>query len=167
MLNADTRTKRFTPAGPDHAQIAAAAGMADYIDMLYSHHYGKDANAGDAAHRGRSVCALQRAYEDKTLAPLLDWLRGRNDLRILGNDHTDTATSRVPTVALQTARPAAAIATDLAAHGVMAGAGDFYAVRTISALGCNPEVGVLRLSFVHYTSAGEVEQLIRGLDATL
>jgi selenocysteine lyase/cysteine desulfurase len=167
FFNADTRTKRFTPAGPDHAQIAAAAGMADYIDTLYSHHYGTDANAGDAAHRGRSVCALQRAYEDKTLAPLLDWLRGRNDVRILGNDHTDTATGRVPTVALHTARPAAAIATDLAAHGVMAGAGDFYAVRTIGALGCDPEAGVLRLSFVHYTSADEVEQLIRGLDATL
>ncbi len=167
FFNADTRTKRFTPAGPDHAQIAAAAGMADYIDTLYCHHYGTDANADDAAHRGRSVCALQRAYEDKTLAPLLDWLRGRNDVRILGNDHTDTDTGRVPTVALHTARPAAAIATDLVAHGVMAGAGDFYAVRTIGALGCDPEAGVLRLSFVHYTSADEVEQLIRGLDKTL
>ena len=167
FFNAEARTKRFTPAGPDHAQIAAAAGMADYIDTLYSHHYGTDASAGDAAQRGRSVCALQRAYEDKTLAPLLDWLRGRNDVRILGNDRNDTATGRVPTVALHTARPAAAIATDLAEHGVMAGAGDFYAVRTIGALGCDPEAGVLRLSFVHYTSADEVEQLIKGLDATL
>jgi selenocysteine lyase/cysteine desulfurase len=192
FFNAGARTKRFTPAGPDHAQIAAAAGMADYIDALYSHHYGADSHtadshigdsqgthsqgahsqggdskAHDAAHRGRSVCALQRAYEDKTLAPLLDWLRGRNDLRILGNDHIATATGRVPTVALHTNRPAAAIATDLAAHGVMAGAGDFYAVRTIGALGCDPEAGVLRLSFVHYTSADEIQQLIKGLDATL
>ena len=98
---------------------------------------------------------------------MLDWLRGRNDLRILGNDHIATATGRVPTVALHTNRPAAAIATDLAAHGVMAGAGDFYAVRTIGALGCDPEAGVLRLSFVHYTSADEIQQLIKGLDATL
>ncbi len=32
FFNADVRYKRLTPAGPDHAQIAACAGMADYID---------------------------------------------------------------------------------------------------------------------------------------
>ena len=31
-FNAGALTKRFTPAGPDHAQIAACAGIADYID---------------------------------------------------------------------------------------------------------------------------------------
>ena len=163
-FNAASRTKRFTPAGPDHAQIAAAAGMADYIDELYAHHFSQTV---DAAARARAVAQLQRAHEDLTLAPLLDFLRQRRDLRILGNDHIQTPTGRVPTVAIKTARPAAAIATDLEAHGVMAGAGDFYAVRTLAALGCDPDEGVLRLSFVHYTSVGEVDQLIKGLDATL
>lgn len=37
-FNGDTLTKRFTPAGPDHAQIAASAGIADYYDDLYAHH---------------------------------------------------------------------------------------------------------------------------------
>ena len=37
-FNADSLYKRFTPAGPDHAQIAASAGIADYIDDVYSHH---------------------------------------------------------------------------------------------------------------------------------
>ncbi len=35
-FNADTLYKRFTPAGPDHAQVAACAGMADYVDMWRS-----------------------------------------------------------------------------------------------------------------------------------
>ena len=39
-FNAGVRYKRFTPAGPDHAQIAASAGMADYVDDLYAHHFG-------------------------------------------------------------------------------------------------------------------------------
>ncbi|MDO7630397.1 MAG: aminotransferase class V-fold PLP-dependent enzyme, partial [Loktanella sp.] len=30
-FNGDTLYKRFTPAGPDHAQVAASAGMADYM----------------------------------------------------------------------------------------------------------------------------------------
>ena len=164
FFNADARTKRFTPAGPDHAQIAAAAGLADYIDTLYSHHFDTNDAAGA---RARAVVDLQRSHEVKTLAPLLEFLRSRNDVRILGNNHIQTSTGRVPTVALHAARPAEAIARDLADHGIMAGAGDFYAMRTIRALGCDPEEGVLRLSFVHYTTDAEVEQLMKGLDATL
>jgi len=164
FFNAAARTKRLTPAGPDHAQIAAAAGMADYIDALYAHHFGEN---DDTAARARAVAGLQRAHEDKTLAPLLEFLRCRNDVRILGNNHIHTPTSRVPTVAICAARPAEAIARDLADHGIMVGAGDFYAVRTIGALGCDPKEGVLRLSFVHYTTDAEVVQLMKGLDATL
>ena len=47
------------------------------------------------------------------------------------------------------------------------GAGDFYAVRTIGAMGCDAAAGVLRLSFVHYTTDAEVQQLMKGLDACL
>ena len=70
-------------------------------------------------------------------------------------------------MAVHATRPAEVIARDLADHGIMAGAGDFYAMRTIGALGCDPKEGVLRLSFVHYTTDTEVEQLMKGLDATL
>ncbi len=34
FFNSNYLNKRFTPAGPDHAQIAACVGMADYIDAL-------------------------------------------------------------------------------------------------------------------------------------
>ena len=164
FFNAGVRYKRFTPAGPDHAQVAACAGMADYIDALYAHHHDGEAAP---AQRARVVAALQRGHEDRTLAPLLDFLGNRNDVRILGSARVDGATGRVPTVALHTARPAEGVADTLAAHGVMAGAGDFYAVRTIGAMGCDANAGVLRLSFVHYTTDDEVTQLMKGLDACL
>ena len=164
FFNADARVKRFTPAGPDHAQVAAAAGMADYVDALYAHHVGGDA---DPAARARVVTEMKRTHEDGRLEPLLDFLGNRNDVRILGSGSLGTETGRVPTVALHTARPAAEVADALAGHGVMAGAGDFYAVRTIGAMGCDADEGVLRLSFVHYTTDGEVQQLMKGLDACL
>ena len=164
FFNAGARVKRFTPAGPDHAQIAAAAGMADYVDALYAHHFGGEA---DAAARTRAVTAMKRAHEDGRLSPLLDFLGNRNDVRILGSGSLGTETGRVPTVALHTAKPAAEVADALAGHGVMAGAGDFYAVRTIGAMGCDADAGVLRLSFVHYTTDAEVQQLMKGLDACL
>ena len=164
FFNGDVRYKRFTPAGPDHAQIAACAGMADYIDTLYAHHHDGDAAP---AQRARAVAALQRGHEDRTLVPLLEFLGNRNDVRILGSGRVDGVTGRVPTVALHTARPAADVADALATKGVMAGAGDFYAVRTIGAMGCDTDAGVVRLSFVHYTTDDEVAQLMKGLDACL
>ena len=164
FFNAGSRYKRFTPAGPDHAQVAASAGMADYIDSLYAHHYGGEA---DPAERARAVATLQRGHEDRVLAPLLDYLGSRNDARILGSSKLGGETGRVPTVAVHTAKPAHEVATALSERGVMAGEGDFYAVRTIGAMGCDPDAGVLRLSFVHYTTDAEVQQLMKGLDACL
>ncbi len=164
FFNAGSRYKRFTPAGPDHAQVAACAGMADYIDALYAHHHGGDTAP---AERARAVARLQRGHEDRVLAPLLDYLGSRNDARVLGSASLGGETGRVPTVALHTAKPAHEIATALSGHGVMAGEGDFYAVRTIGAMGCDPDAGVLRLSFVHYTTDAEVQQLMKGLDACL
>jgi selenocysteine lyase/cysteine desulfurase len=63
--------------------------------------------------------------------------------------------------------PAAAVAARLARHGVMAGGGHFYAWRLLEGLGLDPEHGVLRLSFVHYTSPEEIQQLIAALNAEL
>ena len=70
-------------------------------------------------------------------------------------------------MALDLGRPAAPVAEQLAKHGINCGGGDFYAVRPLEALGIAPAQGVLRLSFVHYTSEGEVTQLIEALDRVL
>jgi len=160
-FNADVLYKRFTPAGPDHAQIAASAGMADYIDALAVHHGG----AGLAAReRAALVHDLMRGHETRLLQPLLDHLSSRNALRVLG---PRDATRRAPTVALQTERAGEDLARALAEYGIMAGGGSFYANRALQAQGADPEHGVLRLSFVHYTAQSEVDQLIHALDRVL
>lgn len=162
FFNAGHILKKLTPAGPDHAQIAAAAGIADYFDALHAHHFKDEA---DAAERGRRVHALMRGQEKALAAPLLEWLRQRNDLRVLGP--TDPA-ERAPTVAIHTKnRPAAAVLEGLTARGIAAGAGHFYAYRLVEALGVDPESGVLRLSFVHYTAPEEIDKLVKALDASL
>ncbi|WP_195819160.1 aminotransferase class V-fold PLP-dependent enzyme [Roseobacter sp. MH60115] len=160
-FNGDALTKRFTPAGPDHAQIAACAGMADYVDALYAHHF--TADAGPKA-RGQAVHDLMRAHEEMLLTPLLEAMKARNSVRLIG---PETASGRAPTVALALTRPGEAVAEALAAHGIMAGGGDFYAGRALDAMGVDSELGVLRLSFTHYTTSGEVDQLLNALDAVL
>ncbi|WP_297771611.1 aminotransferase class V-fold PLP-dependent enzyme [uncultured Roseovarius sp.] len=159
-FNADTLYKRFTPAGPDHAQVAASAGMADYIDALAAHH----GVTGDAATRAAAVHDLMRRHETDLLQPVLDFLTDRNSARLLG---PVMAEQKAPTVAVVLNRPGAEAAADLAAHGIMAGGGDFYAVRPLQAMGVDTDKGVLRLSFVHYTSRAEVDKLLTALDDIL
>ena len=161
-FNADSLYKRFTPAGPDHAQVAACAGMADYVDALYAHHV--PGGAAGATERGHVVHDLMRAREVTTLTRVMEALKDRNDLRVIGP--TD-ASLRAPTVALDLGRDPVAVAATLADHGIMAGGGDFYAVRTLEAMGVDPARGVLRLSFTHYTSDAEIDQLLGALDAVL
>ena len=160
-FNGGVLYKRFTPAGPDHAQVAASAGMADYIDALCDHHGGP---AEGAVVRGAFVHDLMRAHEVELLQPLLDAVKDRNDLRLIG---PSDAARRAPTVAVAINRPGEEVAKELAAHGIMAGGGDFYAVRALEAMGVNPDQGVLRMSFTHYTSKNEVTRLIEALDRVL
>lgn len=161
-FNGGVLYKRFTPAGPDHAQVAACAGIADYIDAVYAHHFGTA--PADPRARNAAVHALMREQERALSAPLLDFLTSRNDLRLIGPRNTE---GRAPTFALDLGRPAGPVAADLAAHSIMAGGGNFYANRALEGMGIDPEAGVLRLSFVHYTSAEEVRRLITALEAVL
>jgi selenocysteine lyase/cysteine desulfurase len=160
-FNAGCLYKRFTPAGPDHAQIAACAGMADYVDALYAHHHGVKA---DAASRGVAVHDLMRDHETVLLQQLLDAVKSRNSVRLIGSDR---AAGRAPTVALALERPGEQAARDLAQRGIMAGGGDFYAVRALKAMGVDTAKGVLRLSFTHYTSQDEIDRLLNALDDVL
>lgn len=158
FFNGETLYKRFTPAGPDHAQVAACAGIADYFDALYKHHFkaGRDGTA-----RAECVHDLIRAAEVARMAPLLEYLSSKTSVRMLG---PRAAAERAPTIALALSEPGEAVAARLARHGIMAGGGDFYAGRPLQAMGVDPHHGVLRVSFTHYTSPEEVDRLITALD---
>ena len=161
-FNGGSLYKRFTPAGPDHAQVAACAGMADYVDALYAHHVPGGTASGTG--RGQVVHDMMRAREVEALSKVMSALKDRNDVRVIGPLE---AATRAPTVALDLGRDPVAVAADLAQHGIMAGGGDFYAVRALTAMGVDPDRGVLRLSFTHYTTDGEIEQLLTALDTVL
>ena len=153
--------KRLVPAGPDHAQVAAMNGVIDYIDAVHEAHFDDGALPAERAQR---VHDLFRTHETALLAPLLDFVNSRGDLRVVGPTTLD---NRVPTLALVTDRNPHEVAVALADHKIMAGAGDFYAVRVLEAMNIAIDPGVLRLSFVHYTSRAEIDQLIAALEASL
>ena len=161
-FNAKYLSKRFTPAGPDHAQIAACAGIADYIDALHQHHGGP--SSASPTERGEFVHDLMRAHETEIMPPLLEWATSKNSVRLLGPVDAEL---RAPTVALDIKQSPKDVAVKLARKGIMAGSGDFYAVRALKAHGIDTSKGVLRLSYVHYTNRAEIEKLVDALDTII
>ena len=160
-FNDGPAARKFAPAGPDHAQVAACAGMADYIDAVHERH----SRAGrDAAGRAAFVHDLFRETEIRLLQPLLDFLKDDRRVRLLG---PADAKRRAPTVSLVHARRGEDLARDLARHGILCGGGDFYAPRPLQALGVRPDHGVLRLSFLHYTAREDIDRAITALDRVL
>jgi len=163
FFNAGRPTARFTPAGPDHAQIASVNGVIDYFEAVYSHHFGEEDVA--PARKTSRVRALFQHAERKNLQPLLDFLALRSNLRLIGKAITK---NRAPTVALTVeGRDPAEIAALFAAQKIGIANGNCYAYRLMQALGIPPQQGVVRLSFVHYTTKEEVDRLIEALDQIL
>jgi len=162
FFNAGKAAYRFTPAGPDHAQIAAVNGVMDYLEaMSVRHGFGDRTLPNQAA----AVHALFREHESELLQPLLDFLGGHERVRLIGRDR---APARAPTVAFTVEGMASQdLASRLAERKLGVGVGHFYAYRLVEALGYDTEDGVVRASFVHYTSPDEVTRLIESLDEIL
>jgi selenocysteine lyase/cysteine desulfurase len=162
FFNKHIDRKRMVPAGPDHAQIAAASGVARYLDTVYEHHFSQ---AVDQAEKGRQLKKLFQNHERRLLVKLLGWLRQRDDIRIVGPDDPEM---RVPTVSIVPSKKSIdEIFAVLTAKKLMVGQGHYYGVRPLMGLNIPIDTGVLRLSFLHYTSENEISQLIDGLSAAL
>lgn len=163
FFNADKATARFTPAGPDHVQIAAVNGLMDYLEAVHDHHFGN--SGADLSEKAGRVRQLFQDRERSLLQPLLDFIAAHPRTRLIGKHNTD---DRAPTVSFGVAgQSPARLALRLGEEGIGVGVGHCYAYRLVEALGMDPGVGVLRVSFVHYTSEAEVTRLIEALERLL
>ena len=60
FFNADAPYKRLSPAGPDHAAVAACAGMADYLEAVHAHHFGSGTAGASIVEERLEEAALMR-----------------------------------------------------------------------------------------------------------
>src|SRR3569623_1820390 len=156
FFNETNPRKRLVPAGPDNAQNAACAGIVDCREKV-----AEIAGIGvQGAGPFRIAHPAMRVPAQLLLAPLLDYLRKKTGIRLLG---PDDQVKRAPTVSIVLERPAAPVAGKISRHKIGVGGGHFYGWRVLEAMGVNPQHGVLRLSFVHYTPPEEVDRLIKAL----
>jgi cysteine desulfurase family protein (TIGR01976 family) len=162
FFNAARPAARFTPAGPDHAQIAAVNGVMDYMEAVAQQHGLADA---PVTGRAEGVRTLFREHESNLLQPLLDFLKDHPGVHLIGKEH---AATRAPTVAFTADNwRSTELASRLSEFGLGVGVGHFYAYRLVEALGIDTDDGVVRTSFVHYTRPEEVMRLIEALDTLL
>lgn len=162
FFNVDKPYARMDAAGPDHASIAALAGLGDMFSALHEHHFGLSmAGLGEQA---RQMADLMQAHERTQCARLLDALKAL-PVRIIGRS---TMEGREANVALVSEKHTSTELGELLAdRGVAGKTGHFYAYRLLEKAGVDPLDGVLRLSFSHYTSEDDTTRLIDGLKDVL
>jgi cysteine desulfurase family protein (TIGR01976 family) len=167
FFNDSVADKRLNPAGPDHAQVASAGAVLEYVEALHRHHGGSPTD--DLRTSVAHASSLWRTHEDSLTPLLLAALDDRDDVRLLGPATLDAVDGhRCPTIAFSPlARDPHDVAHALVERGVQTSSGHYYAARVLDGLGIDPDRGVVRLSFVHYTSPADVERAVSVLSDVL
>lgn len=152
---------RFETGTPSFEAQTGAIGMVDHLEWL-----GRTLSPGVNDRRAALVAAMDGcvAYEHALGERLLAGLRTIPGLTLYG---PPTMAGRVPTFAFTIAgHHPDAIAEHLAAAGIFAWSGHFYAVEVIRRLGLEAAGGLVRVGLCHYSTAGEVDRLVAALAAS-
>jgi len=161
--------------GPEVIPYKLQPGNVNY-ELSYGcigiHEYLRDTGTalgaqGGARQRMQAAFDAFAQHEDALAERLLDWLRDRRSVRIIGRDTAQDA-RRVPTISFVVAGvQSESIVRHVDAHGIGIRFGDFYARRLIEALDLAAQGGVIRVSMAHYNTAGEIDRLIQHLDQVI
>lgn len=158
FLPTDSAAYQLEPGSVPHELAVALPGMVTYLEALAEAH---------GAEGLEGAFAAIAAHEEALAEPLVAWLAGREDVRLMGPASADRAL-RAPTLAFAVdGVDAATLPPKLDEEGVSIRAGHFYAHRAVERLGLLEKGGLLRASMVHYNSPAEVERLVSALEAAL
>lgn len=164
FIGEDEIPLKLLPGGTNHEFTAGLMGIADYVDGVYAHHVKAPENSLLA--RTKRVFELIAAHEQTLANQVLDFLRDRKKVRIIGQKHATG--HRAPTISFTVeGMNSRKIAEALNARKIAIGYGDFYAKRCIDALGTAPQEGVVRIGLAHYNGAEELNRTLEALDQVI
>ena len=113
---------------------------------------------------GDAAALMNRA---KIAERLLNWLRSRDDCRIIGRERGDDP-RRVPTISFVVdGQDSGKIARQMDAYNIAIRFGDFHARRLAEYLDLSGSNGCVRVSMTHYNTLEEVDALVKALDEIL
>jgi cysteine desulfurase family protein (TIGR01976 family) len=149
---------RFETGTPSFEGQAGVIGTIEYLEWLGT-------LLGDSGNSRRSrLCTAMtacEAYERQLGERLLAGLATVDGLKLWGPPAMD---GRVPTFSFtMNGKNPDEIASHLAARGIFAWSGNFYAVEVIARLGLVESGGLLRVGLCHYSTANEVDRLLDAL----
>jgi cysteine desulfurase family protein (TIGR01976 family) len=141
----------------NHEGLAGVAAAVDYLASL--------GTGADRRQRLVSALAAIQEHEAGLLRRLLAGLAERPRFRVWGVTQGEGLSRRAPTVSITARdRTSRQLAEHLAARGICAWDGNFYALELVELLGLEGKGGLLRLGLVHYNTAEEVDATLRALD---
>jgi cysteine desulfurase family protein (TIGR01976 family) len=155
----ETLPDRWMTGTQNFAAIAGAGAAIEYLAGI-----GRSlAETGDRrACLVRALGAVER-YEREAGANLLRALASLPAIHVRGITDPGRLSERVPTVAFtHAARTPAEVVKHLAARGVFAWHGNYYALPLTEALGVEPD-GMVRVGLLHYNTAADIDRLVGAL----
>jgi cysteine desulfurase family protein (TIGR01976 family) len=157
----ETGTQNHEGIAGTLAAVEYLAGVGDRFGAA-----GSGTVSAGVGRRDRLVAAMRaiEGYEHELGRRTLTGLAAIEALHVHGIADPGRAGERTPTFAVTldgwTPRE---VAEALAARGIYAWDGDFYATTLVEDLGLAPGGGVVRLGLAHYTIADEVDRLLAAL----
>jgi selenocysteine lyase/cysteine desulfurase len=160
---------RWETGTQNHECLAGLVGVIDYLAMLGREQRDLYREAyQEYSGRQRDLKIAMRAmmdYERGLSAQLIAGLREIKDAQIYGITDPARFSWRVPTVTCNIGNHAPrALAEHLAAHGIFAWDGNYYALGIMERLSLEERGGALRLGMAHYNTPEEVNRVLDCLE---
>lgn len=160
---------RWETGTQNHECQAGLVGVIDYLEMLGREQRDLYREAyPEYSGRRRDLKIALRAmmdYERGLAAQLIAGLREIKGAQIYGITDPARLSWRVPTVTCNIGNHAPrTLAEHLAAHGIFAWDGNYYALGIMERLGLEERGGALRLGMAHYNTPEEVNRVLDCLE---
>jgi cysteine desulfurase family protein (TIGR01976 family) len=154
----DESPERWETGTQNHEGLAGLTACIDYLASL------SDA-VGD--RRERLIAAMEaiRVHEEELTCAFLTGLSKLEDVKLFGIREPQSAAHRTPTFALRIpGMHTSEVVARLAAKGVFAWDGNYYALAIMERLGLEESGGAVRIGFCHYHTLDDVDYVLACLE---
>lgn len=157
----DKVPNKLEPGNPNYELAYGCLGVVDYLEAFAKAHGINE--GGRAAIEG--AFAIFADQEEVLSERLLDYLRGRDDVTIIGTPSA-AKSERVPTISFVVdGQSSEALVRKVDPAGIGIRFGDFHSKRLVNSLNLDSGDGVIRVSAVHYNTVAEIDRLIEQLES--
>lgn len=152
---------KLEPGNPNYELAYSCCGIIDYLEgFAVAHGINETGRAAIEAAFG-----IITDHETELAERLLAYLRGRDDVTIIGDASSD-AYIRVPTISFLIAGSTSRdVVEAIDPSGIGIRFGDFHSKRLVQAMDLGDPDGIIRVSAVHYNTLNEIDRLIEQLES--